>query len=280
MDQNTPKFVAASKFTIEELTEAYNQTRVDYMVPMPMNPARLQEYVDVYDVDLDKSVVAMNGSSMLGLGMLGVRSNRSWITRLGVLAKRRRGGIGEVITRAMLELSDEDNIELNILEVIKGNVPAHSLFRKLNFEETRELVIIRRAPNELSRAPSSEAQWLEKDAAIDLLPDREGRQAWTNEEDSLRNSEGIFGLQIEMNGSGSGWLVFQKTMFNLSRVMFNTSDEEPVEMMVELLSQLHSKFPKLDTYIENIPVDDPHLPAFMDMGYIESFRRIEMVRSN
>lgn len=280
MDHVSPKFVAASQFSYDELTAAYNQTRVDYMVPMPMNPARLKEYVEVYDIDLDKSVVAMNGSGMLGLGMLGMRSNRSWITRLGVLQNRRRGGIGEIICRAMLDISDEDNIELNIIEVIKGNIPASSLFKKLKFEETRELTVIRRAPNEVSKLPSTEAQWLENEDALECLPEREGRQAWTNETESMRNADNVYGLKIDMNGSGSGWLVFQRTMFNLSRVMFHTNNGDPVEIMYEMLTQLHSKFPKLDTYIENIPVDDPHLKAFMDIGYIDAFRRIEMIRSN
>ena len=280
MENNTPKFVAASQFTMEELTDAYNQTRVDYMVPMPMNVARLTEYVEAYDVDLDKSMVAVDGDDMLGLGMLGVRENRSWITRLGVLANRRRGGVGEVICRAMLANSDDADIGLNILEVIKGNVAAHTLFKKLRFEETRELTVIRRAPKDLERAPSTEAQWMERDDALACLPDREERQAWTNEEETFDNIDNVFGLRIDMNGTGSGWLVFQKTMFNLSRVMYHTADGEPAEIMYEMLTQLHSKFPTLDTYIENIAVDDPHLPAFMDIGYIDSFRRIEMVRAN
>ena len=75
----------ADSFTFEELTEAYNQTRVDYVVPMPMNVAKLREYVRVYDVSLNHSVVAIGEDLMLGLGMLGVRQNRCWITRLGVL---------------------------------------------------------------------------------------------------------------------------------------------------------------------------------------------------
>ncbi|MCH7662544.1 MAG: GNAT family N-acetyltransferase [Chloroflexi bacterium] len=279
MDDNAPKFIPASQFSIEELTEAYNHTRVDYMVPMPMNAARLAEYVDVYDVDMAKSIVAINGSGMLGLGMLGMRENRSWITRLGVLQNRRRGGIGEEICREMIEMSDDADIELCILEVIKGNVPAHSLFRKLNFEETRELAISRRAPNELATSPSTEAQWLEREDALKCLPERESRQAWTNEEESLKNADNIYGLRLDMNGSGSGWLVFQRTMFNLSRVMYKTEDGDPQEIMFEMLIQLHSKFPQLDTYVENIPVDDPHLAAFVQIGYIEVFRRVEMVRA-
>jgi hypothetical protein len=47
------KLIPASQFTLDELTGIYNQTRVDYMVPMPMNAARLAEYISVYDVDLD-----------------------------------------------------------------------------------------------------------------------------------------------------------------------------------------------------------------------------------
>ena len=65
------KLIPADQFTIEQLTEAYNQTRVDYIVPMPMNAARLQEYIDVYDVELAASWVAVNEQDEpLGLGML------------------------------------------------------------------------------------------------------------------------------------------------------------------------------------------------------------------
>ena len=79
------RLVPASQFTIEQLTAIYNQTRVDYMVPMPMNVARLAEYIATYDVDLDHSLVAMQGSELLGVAMLGMREGRAWITRLGVL---------------------------------------------------------------------------------------------------------------------------------------------------------------------------------------------------
>ena len=37
------ELVPAAQFSIEELTDLYNQTRLDYMVPMPMNPARMAE---------------------------------------------------------------------------------------------------------------------------------------------------------------------------------------------------------------------------------------------
>ena len=77
----TIKVISAAKFTIPELTDLYNQTRVDYLVPMPMNADRLAEYIHDFDINLPRSGVALaeNGEA-LGLGMLGVRGNRAWIT--------------------------------------------------------------------------------------------------------------------------------------------------------------------------------------------------------
>lgn len=42
--------VPANHYTIEQLAGFYNETRVDYMVPMPMNEDRLAEYIHDFDV--------------------------------------------------------------------------------------------------------------------------------------------------------------------------------------------------------------------------------------
>ena len=52
--------VPASRFSHAELVAAYNQARVDYIVPMPMNVARFQEYMRWYDIDLEASCVAVD----------------------------------------------------------------------------------------------------------------------------------------------------------------------------------------------------------------------------
>ena len=39
------KIIPASQFTTEELTDFYNETRVDYLVPMPMSVDVMAEYI-------------------------------------------------------------------------------------------------------------------------------------------------------------------------------------------------------------------------------------------
>ena len=52
----TIEILPADHFTVQELTDLYNQTRVDYLVPMPMNSDRLNEYIHDFDIDLSAYV--------------------------------------------------------------------------------------------------------------------------------------------------------------------------------------------------------------------------------
>lgn len=271
------KLVPANAYSIEELTEAYNQTRVDYMVPMPMNVARLTEYIHVYDVHLDKSLVALENGKMFGLGMLGIRPERSWITRLGLIADQRGKGIGQALMEGLLEISDEIGIPRNILEVIYGNKPAHNLFLKLGFEEVRELLILRRAPHDVPE-PSGKRIEMNRGEIIFHLNQRNITPAWTNQTESLAHAKGVCGFHVYTPSGGHGWLVYQRTLFNLSRLMYGFIEGSPCDVMRELLRHLHSQYPDVDTYTENIPADEPCLQAFEENNYIEAFRRIEMQR--
>jgi ribosomal protein S18 acetylase RimI-like enzyme len=278
---NTPiKLIPASRFSYEQLTAIYNQTRVDYMVPMPMNAARLAEYVAIYDVDLERSLVAttQNGE-MLGVGMLGVRENRAWITRLGVLPNTRRGGIGKAVMDGLIEQALIIQRDFIMLEVIKNNVPAHQLFLKLGFHEIGELLVLRHAPNLQPPVPIvADAERLDRASSLILVGHDRGTQPWTNQPESLVNANEVSGIRLTLADGSRGWLVYQRQKFSLTRFAFKTEKGDPATVAYALLSHLYSQYPRLDTQIENIQVNDPHLPALYKMGFVESFRRIEMWR--
>ncbi len=269
--------VPASQFSLETLTQAYNQTRVDYIVPMPMNAARLGEYIRIYDVDMDNSVVALKDGEILGINMLALRPGRSWITRLGVLPASRRQGAGNAMMTYLLERSAQADHDLCMLEVIHGNKPAHKLFVKHGFEETRQLLILRRPPAGAD-APDCSLTWLDFDAALDLLGRYPGSLAWTNQPETYLNTGDAMGLRCELSHGDLGWIVFRKQQFYLSHFVLHTESGDPFRVAYALLRHVHQRFPDLDTHTENIASDDPHLPAFWDLGYVEAFRRIEMIR--
>ena len=273
------KLIPASEFTLDELTGIYNQTRVDYMVPMPMNAARLAEYISVYDVDLEHSLVAMQENDLRGVAMLGVREGRAWITRLGVIPTTRRSGVGEALMVGLLEQAEKLNIQFDMLEVIKNNTPAHTLFLKLGFYEIGELLVLRRSPVIPPTDPVvADAQRLGRHEALTLVGRDRGTQPWTNQSESLFNAREVSGLHLTLADGSRGWLVYQRQKFTLTRFIYKTEVGDPVKLAYAFLSHLHHQYPRLDTHIENIQINDPHLPAFYQMGYVESFRRIEMWR--
>lgn len=278
LESSTVELLPASAFTYDELVEAYNHTRVDYLVPMPMNAARLREYVEICDVDLSASAVAVDGNEVLGLAMLGVRPERAWITRLGVIRSNRRQGTGTLLVDHLIGQACQHNAHSLVLEVIKNNSPAHNLFVKKGFNETREMLVLRRPPNPPpDEGVGAEVETLGYDEAVHLLQRRTSIPSWLDEYPSMVNAGGLAALRARLADGSQGWLVYQNTVFQLGRLVIETEQGDPVQVGRALLYHLHTLHPVQDTKTENLLAEDPHWPAFKDMGYLEMFRRIEMV---
>jgi ribosomal protein S18 acetylase RimI-like enzyme len=278
MPPESVTFMPASHFSWEELTDAYNQTRVDYIVPMPMSVRRLREYARNYDVKLDASAVAIEAGQILGLAMLGVRPDHTWPTRVGVLPTSRQRGLGRALMEYLLVQSCHVDAAYVILEVIKGNIPAYTLFTKLGFQETRELLVLRRPPaHPLVDVAPYTVQPLDQAQIAACLERRSSAPSWLDETPSLHNMGGLAGLRVELEGSrGAGWVVYQNKTFQLAHLVLETEAGDSGQVGRALLHALHSKHPAKDTNTENIPLDDPHLPAMKGAGYLEALGRIEM----
>jgi hypothetical protein len=243
-----------------------------------MNAARLREYVETYDVDLDASAVAVDGNEILGLGMLGIREGRAWITRLGVIRSNRRRGTGWTVVTHLIEQACQKQAKQILIEVIKDNNPAHSLFSKKGFKENRLLLVLRRPPGAPQiEAPEAEVQSLGYTKAVQLLQNRRSTPSWLDEKESLINAGNLSAFYATLTDGSTGWLVYQNTVFQLGRLVLQTEAGNPLQVARVLLHHLHSNHSQQDTKTENLPLDDPHWPVFKEMGYIEMFRRTEMM---
>lgn len=282
------KLVPAPYFSLEQLAAAYNETRVDYIVPMPLTVERLRRYTTIYDVDLNRSCAAIEKGGaeelILGLGMLGVRPGRGWITRLGVLPSGRRKGTGRAIMEYLLAGAVECTVSATWLEVIKGNTPAHELFRRLGFAETRELIVARRPPDyhaqteRTGRGDVRHIRTYNREGALALLEQRRGRPNWLNEIESFGKAGDLSALSLSTSRGGRGWVTFQVSLLRLTRIVVEVTLGDPAVVCAALLHTLHSYYPTQEGISENVPADDPIWPGYRQAGYVESFRRIEMVK--
>ncbi len=267
----------ATRYTYDELVAAYNQTRVDYIVPMPMNAQRLARYVHNYSVALEHSVVAVDNGDILGLSMLGVRGAHTWITRLGVLPAKRKRGTGQILMEAHLARSQQLGAQDIWLEVIKDNTPAQTLFCKLGFEETRELLVLRRPPNAaLPPAPEYTVTFLDCQEALTLLAQRRDAPNWLNQTPSLLNAGNLEALRVELADGSWGWVAFEHVLYQLGRLVIHPETGDFEAVIHALLHALHTRHPSHDTRYENLPISDPRWPMLQTCGYLVSFRRIEM----
>jgi len=271
--------IPANHFTYEQLVDAYNQTRIDYVVPMPMNIARMREYSRVYDINQARSIVAMESNTMQGLGMLGVRENRSWITRLGVLPIGRRKGVGRSLMEELLRQSYVLNVDTAWLEVIKGNKPAHKLFQSLGFNETRELIVARRPPNPKAELPEhikyKSITPLDHEDAVILLSHRKERPNWLNEIETFNHVKNLSALVIELENGSRGWVTYHAGLLQLTRVIVEVTAGDMVDTTTAILHMLHHRHKRQDTITENL-FDEVQYQGFREVGYFEAFRRIEM----
>ncbi len=279
MTDSPHKAVPTSQYNFTELADIYSRAREDYIVPMPMNARRMEDYVTAYDVDLASSFVAMDteDGEINGICMLGVRDDKTWITRLGVIPDRRRRRSGLFLMEAEIEASQRLGKDFVQLEVIKGNDPAHRLFTKLGFEVTRELLVIRRPPGAVdpSLVPEMTIEPIEGENVFRLLEKREAGAAWTEQTASLRNAGKMLGLCVTLPDGEEGWIVFQKTAFQLSHFVFAPDISDA--MMSALLAAVHTTYNMQDTKVENVPVLHPTWQAYQKFGYVVAFGRIEML---
>lgn len=273
------KLVTANNFTYAELTEAYNQTRVDYMVPMPMNEARLREYARIYNVDLNHSWVAMEDDLIMGLAMLGVRHGRTWITRLGVLPFGRREGTGSALMQKLFDSSNALKAHTLWLEVIKGNTPAHALFTKFGFTQTRELIVARRPPTPLPEHYTG--PWIKNvsdlnhEDALILLAHRKQRANWLNEIETFHNLRNLSALVVELEDGSKGWVTYHASLLQLTRIIVEVVSGDPTHVTTAVLHALHNRHSNQDATTENL-LDDAVWRGFEAVGYFDAFRRIEM----
>ncbi len=276
-----------SRYSIEELTEAYNAARADYVIPMPMSAAQLQEFIEIYDINLSASCVAVDTvmSRIVGLGLLGLRSGRAWISRFGVLPNSRKRGVGKSLMEQLIKSAKQYGASEIAMEMISTYEDGIALAEELGFEANRTFIIGRRPPETTIHGVPKKLRGVthvQGKEALEWLKDRSGRMDWHNDIITFQHiSERLEGIDYQVDaesGLQHGRIVFEDRRLQLNRVNVQVISGDTVRVTEGVLNLLHALYPRRDAIVENIDVQDERWAAYKAVGYFESFRRIEYIK--
>ena len=176
----------------------------------------MSKYVHLYDINLDHSWVAVEDNKIKGLGLLGIRQRRAWITRLGVLPECRCGGIGGLIIDKLCHSAVESGATEVWLEMIVGNTAARKLFTRKGFVIKETLIVANRSSNlpedKGTGIRSPQVASIDKDLILRLLERRTGQINWRVDSETYRKLPGLRGYSIDLADGSRGWICWRRTI--------------------------------------------------------------------
>jgi GNAT superfamily N-acetyltransferase len=249
----------STELTRTKLAELFTAAYEDYYVPFQVDEARLAHMVDAFDLALDRSLVAWDGDTPVGLANLGLRGNRTWLGGVGVVKTQRRSGIGEQLTRVLLDRAREAGAGRMLLEVITQNEPAIALYEKLGFRTTRELEVLTLPAGEGGRSPDMSLP----EARRRIAEARAEPEPWQRDDTTVANLPDAAAL-----GTDGAAAIYR---MEGERVDLLQAGGEGIG---ELVAALRARGPILAL---NYPVGDPVTTTLHDAGATEVIRQLEMV---
>jgi ribosomal protein S18 acetylase RimI-like enzyme len=241
------ELVPATALDVVARARLFNAGYEDYFTPVHVDEAALAWMVEAWDVDLERSRIALRDGEPVGFANLALRGGLGWIGGVGVVKAARRSGVGRVLMEAVLAQAPGDVL----LEVIDRNEPAIRLYEDLGFERTRVLEVWSlTAEPPPSSAREREPRLLEADAP------------WQRTRPSL---DGLAALEVD------GGAILFRPGEQVNVVQLAARDDHAAR---ELLAAARARGASLN-YV-NVPVGHPASAALRTLGGSLDLRQYEM----
>jgi GNAT superfamily N-acetyltransferase len=263
----TAELVPASRLSRRELAELFTASFEGYVVPMHVDEAAFTRMVDLFDLDLEASLIAVRDGRTIGLANLGIRGEQGWIGGMGVVPAERRRGVGELLMRGLHDAAKSRGVRELVLEVIDANGAAKELYAKLGYEHVRDLELwtldaepaatsAREVPAAVAHARVCELRhapepWQRADATVERL---------------LAGDPGARGLEVE-----AGAAVVRVTPHGVAVDQIAARDAAAAH---DLLAAALSAGRPLR--LTNLPSGDPAAEAFAALGGRVELRQHEL----
>lgn len=241
--------VPADTFDLEQLAEVFNAGYEGYFVPVRVDAAGLASMVDLWDIDLSRSRVALHDEQPVGVANLAVRGDRGWIGGIGVAPSARRNGFGRALMEAVLAVAPP----VVTLEVLEQNEHAIRLYEDLGFTQTRVLEVW----SLTAEVSAAEAR------STEFRPLGQAGLPWQRADESLPSGC----ERIEVDGAAALIRVTGQ------RVAVAQLDARDVDAAAELLAAARARGEAL--HFMNVPEGDPASIALNRLGGSLDLRQFE-----
>ena len=262
----TVEFRRSSEFSLAELASVFTASYQGYFIPFVVDETRLGYMVEGFDLDLSRSLVAVERERPIGLANLGLRGERTWLGGVGVVPDHRGSGVGESLTCMLLDQAREAGAREMVLEVIVENAPAIALYEKLGFGRTRELEVLSLA----AAAEHSEARETDLGEGLKAVAaTRGGPEPWQRAEETVANLARRRSPPRAITVDGAA-AVFSEDGDRVS-LLQTAGDAAGLEALAAALRS------RGDVSALNFPAGEPVATALREAGATVRLRQHEMV---
>lgn len=264
------EYVKASRFSVPELTQIWNAGYTGYFVPVEFTEQMVTNWFRCGDIDLDRSLVAMDGQTPAAFSLLGVRGDRGWIGGFGVAPAYRGQGLAY---RLFAEHAARFDLRTVQLEVLTENW-ARKVYEKAGFAVTRRLSILS------GKLPAGSGAAVQEAAPADVLAHSARLHAacpavWQREPDWIRKAlpAGARAVYTGPSAAPMGFAVFAATGESLRLLDAIATDEDAAAGLVGALGAVA---PGAALSAVNEPEGGPVHRALSAVGCSEARAQYEM----
>ena len=262
-----------------EFAAAYNTVYQDYLVPFVVDAAWAPSFIAGNDLDLAHSPLWLDDDGgIVGLAALGRRDSRGWVGGFGIAPAHRGKGLAQGLIAALLRAARQRGLSQVQLEVITGNTRAIRTYERAEFAHIREVRIFAQ-PTDGAPAPDSPAH-LHPATPAELLPHgarlRPVRPTWQREAARLAHSPNLAGLALGSATAPDAFVLYAAKESNASILDFAAPTPE---LARALAASLPGHLPGRKLHLTNEPEESPVCAALDHLGWQETLRQHEMIRT-
>jgi len=283
----TLTYLRAETLAPERVVEAFNRSFEGYFVPMTHTVDSLRMLIEVNDVALAHSFVAVDEQGRLGgVVMLAIRRSRGWIAGMGLAPEWRGRGQAAPLMEAALTEARTLGLAAIELEVLAQNSPARRLYTRLGFEEMRSLAVFT-GPLADGATLVEESSWVEEITVEQALADfaalHQTPPPWQRDRPSLAHMAPSLRASALMDGDGiRATLIHMPSGLGFSIMDFGSRAATPEarrDDALALIGALMAPTPGAPVRAINVAPGDPLGDALVTLGCPTPHTQWEMLLS-